>query len=68
MFHLTCPKDLDIKMVIFIAAKRSIRFGHLSLTGHQFWHVVGVDSLSVLFNHRSFQKPIAIFSGFLEVF
>ena len=27
-------------------------------------NTLGVDSLSILFNHRSFQKPIAVFPGF----
>ena len=29
--------------------------------------IPGVDSLSMLFSHRSFQQPIAISSGFLAV-
>ena len=30
--------------------------------------ILGVDSLSILFSHRSFQKPIAISPGCLVVF
>ena len=33
-----------------------------------FVHLLGVDYLSILFSHRSFQKPIAISPGFLVDF
>ena len=32
--------------------------------GWTLWFILGVDSLSILFNPRSFQTPIAVSQGF----